>query len=421
MLPLLAPIIAQLVTLSLGDHTEARYVATKPSHAEGDTRPSAALGMAFRRGSLVLSYGPSFLYQPKIGDRPSSLTINHGASLGGSYVWRHTTLSLTESVSYGQHNPAAELLAGNRALTPTVAPYPPTTPPDVTPAPAPGGSLPDNGAMGTTGTGNAALARALPRVVRLVSFSTGVSVSHRPSAATSVAFNAGYSVSGGLDADSRKYYPTTRGPVFSGSVSRRLDLFDTVSTTGSAQYSIGYQSTRTWIFSASERFEHLFDRQTTGRVGAGVSTTRTSRTDGLIGYGIYPTFDAGIAHTVLLHAGNLGLSTGASSGPVLDPVKGQVDPRVSANASVGWSYRRLSLSTSASTTLSLVGGNGSGAFNNVSGATTTAYLIGGGMSVDGGVRYAWQSYGGQATVPFTWAAFVGLSIALALPLNGEGR
>ena len=110
-----------------------------------------------------------------------------------------------------------------------------------------------------------------------------------------------------------------------------------------------------------------------------------------------------------------------AAGVQLDPIRAQVDPHLGANMGAGWGRDRVSFSASAGTSLSLVGGSNSGTFNNANGSLGAAYRIGAALSTDCGVRGAYQSYGGQAVLPFTWAAFLGVTLGGSVPLNGVKR
>jgi hypothetical protein len=53
----------------------------------------------------------------------------------------------------------------------------------------------------------------------------------------------------------------------------------------------------------------------------------------------------------------------------------------------------------------------------VSGALTLGYLLGKAVSMDTGVRGAYQSFGGVTQIPFTYAAFVGLTVGAQIPMR----
>ena len=157
---------------------------------------------------------------------------------------------------------------------------------------ASGSSTGGASAGGTTSTSNPSQLHVLPNAIRLEAFTTSVAVAHRLSAATTLSGSAGYTVAGGADEAARVNYPLIVGPLFSVAVSDRLSRADQVATTVSAQYAVAPDS-KTWLTLAGEKCEHAFDQRTSGRVGAGLSVTRNSQSDGLIGYSIYPRSSSG--------------------------------------------------------------------------------------------------------------------------------
>ena len=138
MLSLLAPILAQLVTLSVGDRTEARYIAGDDTHFEGATRPLAGLAFGWKRAALTLVYAPSITVTP-LERTPRDVLFFQTAALVGSYHWRRTTLSVTEAVGYGQLSFRVQAFADPGA---NPVPVPATSGPVSVPAPVAGGPVP---------------------------------------------------------------------------------------------------------------------------------------------------------------------------------------------------------------------------------------------------------------------------------------
>jgi hypothetical protein len=425
MLPLLAPILAQLVTLSLGDRTEGRYVASDDKHFEAETRPSVGLTFVWPRVSLTLQYLP-FIVAPQIDTDPSYVLVFNTGVLAGAYRWRRTVLNIGESAGYGERNLTSDALGAARTPIATLGgPTTGPTQPGMMPGPTSGtttGTSPTP-SMPATSTPSTAQPRALSHAVLLQTFTTSVGITHRPSLATSVHFDASYVVQGGVGSAAQKDYPLVKGPVFNAAASDRLTGADRVTTSVSAQYAgsgqpnaFGIES-RTWLTAANERLDHAFDAHTVGRVGAGISVTRNSQSDGLIGYSIYPTFDVGLTQASRLGGGHLALSIGVYSSPALDPVNVVVDPRVGALTSAGWSRDRFYSALAAATALSLAGGHSEGALNSANGSFTTGYRLGAVVSVDGGVRATWQSYQGTTSLPLTWGAFIGINFVSSVLLD----
>jgi len=419
MIPLLAPVLAELVTLNLGDRTEARYVVSGTPHAEAETRPLAGLKFDFGRAVLTVTYAP-FIVAPKVDTDPSYLATYHTAALVALYQWRQTALGLSELGAYGERDLTADALGAAR--TPAIT----TTTPTQTGVGQPGTIASTPGSPLNTGTSTGTVSnlpanvqpRALPEVAHLQSFTTAASLTHRPSAATTLRADAGYTFAGGVGS-SRADFPATRGPSFGLSAAQRVNGADQFTSVVTAQYASGAIDTRTWLSQINERWEHTFhSKVTVFRFGSGLSLSRNTQQDGLITYGVYPTFEIGIVHAERLANGTLTLALGAFSSPAIDPVRALVDPRIGGTGSVAWTRDRFTISTFASTTLSLIHSSSEGAFNNAGGAALTSYRLGAGFSVDCGVRAAYQTFEGQAVVPLSYAAFAGITYGAHVPLNG---
>lgn len=417
MLPLLAPILAQLVTLNVGDRTEGRYIAPVDKHYEADTRPLVGLTFGLRHASLTLNYMP-YVVAPELDTNPRYTLTFHTLALTGVYQVRRTVVTVNETASYGERDLTADVLGAGRGLTAPTGTAP-TLPTSGNASGAAGGST--GGSMTPTGVGTGVQApsqlHVLPQAIRFEAFTTSVGVTHRPSPAIALATVAGYSLAGGADAAARVDYPLIVGPFFSVSASDRLTHADQVATTVSAQYA-GAPGSRTWLTLAGEKYEHAFGPRTAGRVGAGISITRNSQSDGLIGYSVYPTFDLAIGHSLDLAEGILTIGLTAFSSPALDPVRALVDPRLGGGANANWSRERFSLNASATTALSLLSQDSGGAFSSAYGVLAAAYRLGAGFSIECGLRSAWQSFEGQTVLPLTYAAFAAVAYGAQVPLNG---
>jgi hypothetical protein len=426
MSPLLAPVFAQLVTLGLSDRTEARYIVSEDDkRLEGSTSPAVGLSVAWRRVGVAAAYTPYVTVSP-LDSEPREVTLFHNAAAGVDYRYQfqRTTISFSESVSYGQHNYRAELL-GPRTAQPPTGPGGAASPP-ATPGGTPGGTGTNTGT--NTGTGNdpsapggtagetPSRATAREKTVRIGSSTTTIAMSRGLTRRTSLAASTSYVVTGGLDDSSRADYPIVHGPQGNVGVSHRLSRQDDASASLSTQYAFVHDGTRAWVTSASAGYTRSFTPRTSAHVDAGGSVAWTHQVDGTDAVSIYPGFGAGIGHTRRAGRGTLSLSADASAAPVLDMTNGTVDPRLGVGGAFGWTRRPITVSLSISSAVSL-DGDSEDAFNSIGANASIAYDIGAGFSADAGIRGAWQSFGGAEILPPTWAAFVGVSWAAPLPLN----
>ncbi|HYQ44923.1 MAG TPA: hypothetical protein VER11_23215 [Polyangiaceae bacterium] len=419
MSPLLGPILAQLVTLGVSDRSEARYIAAADSYAEVATYPRVGLDFGWKHTTLTLSYGPSITVSPIESEDPYVL-VYHSGVVSMSQRWKRTTFTLTESGSYGRVNLRAQALGDPTVAVPgapVATPAPGTAPPPVT-----GGAQPGTGGSAMPpATGNNALpSLALNRPLTFVSSTTAFNITENISAIFSLSGGVSYFISGTTDADPTLAYPTVRGPGAQIAGTYRLTHDDGVTTSVFAQFANTSNGNRAWLITANETWAHRFSRYTSGNLGAGLSLTRNSQPNGYEFYSLYPNFVVGITSGSRLGHTVLSYGAGANSSPFIDPFRGLVDPRVSTNAFAGLSKDKFSSSLTAGTGLQLVAGSQSNrGLNTITGAFTVSYRLGDAVSLDSGVRAAWQAFRGTTTYPISIAAFAGVSIALAVPLHGR--
>lgn len=409
MSPLLAPVLAQLVTLGLSDRTEARWIASEDDERlEASTSPAVTLGVAWPRFELTLGYAPYVTITP-LDREPREVLVFHGVSAGAQYrhQWRRTTLTLAETLTYGQHDFRAELLSSRGG-----APIPG--------APIGGGVLPPGGG-GMTGGGGEDLpeapARASDMTVHHGASTTSLSLSRGLSRRSTLDASAAYLIGGGLDEASRDAYPIVQGPQANVTIGYRLNRHDAFSGAFATQYAFGSgESGRSWISSVTAGWEHAFGPRTRSSLSAGVAGTWTEQRDGTATLSIYPTASAGIGYTTRMGRSRITASGTAATAPVLDLSTATVDPRLSVGGAFAWERDRTTVSATVASAVSLADDEQS-ALNSVVAGVGVAYDLGLGFSADAGMRGAWQTFGGETVLPPSWALFVGISWVAAVPLN----
>ena len=450
MSPLLGPILAQLVTLSVSDRTEARYVISdqqyqqqnangaKPAAAAAATTPRVLLNTTWRHASLVMGYGASITVAP-LEREDRDVLLFHFATLGGSYRWSRTTITFAETLGYGEVNYQVQALADPRTA-PTLNPNTATPSGGTTPTPPASGST--TGTTGGTGTPQAQLGTNpnLPPVTGAVKLGTSVSsvnFTHLLSAVSSLAGGVFYTVSGAVGDDPYHSYPTIRGPGAFLTAGYRPNRNDNFSTTANTQFatSVASKSTapnangapvvttnlggnRAWLLTANENWTHRFSKETSTRLGAGLSLIRNSQPDGLISYTISPNFVLGVTYTSLVgRKSTLTLGSNVTVAPYIDPVQARADPNLGANVFASFNQNRFSSTLTAGTQIALVPRDSTSTLNSMTSALTLAYALGVGLSLDGGMRAAWQSFSGSATIPPSVAAFAGFTVGAQIPLS----
>lgn len=426
MLPLLAPVFAQLITLGVHDRTEARYLHTDDQRYEASSDPGVSLSFAWPRYDFSLGYGVSLMLTP-LERKPRELLVNHHASFDTSYRFRHTVVSLGSGVSFGEVN------FQNQALQ-TAKPFDP----DDMSGEAPEGGEPTDpqpnqptqpaqpGAGQTPGAeaGQPLQSRIEDRTVRYGTWATTVNVAHQPSKQVTLGAFSSYTMAGSLDEGDRTDYPITRGwgAGATGSHTLALSARDALGTSVSVQQAWSSNGNRATSAVGHETWSHQFDKRLSGFFGAGVSVTRFSQDNGLVAISIFPDLALGFNYQRLLARGNLSLTLGAYSAPSLDPLRATVDPRLGGSAGIGWSRDRFSTGLSASSAISTAAEDAdAGAFDTYQASYVASYRVADWLGLDAGARFAKQKYQAVTTVPFSYAAFVGLTFGYEIALWGGRR
>lgn len=401
MSPLFAPVLAQLVTLGLGDRTEARLEFLEGERTTaGSNSPSALLSVQGRRVNFAVGYQPTFTLRP-LDSTPRELEIAHEgmADFGYAYPYRHTTFRFTERATVSQRNYRTDALA---PVLPVAGP--PDTEPDPDPGtePDPGAGDPEAPEADTT-----APQRAVDTMVRYGTLTTTLGMNHEASARTTYEASVSHHASMGLDRESRREFPLAFGESGFAGVSHQLTRRDRLSLQLNVAHATGAGDSFAWNAEGRGQWDHTLTRRTSTYLGAGVNTSYTLSQEGLGQISIFPTADAGIQHATTLARGVLGLSFSASTRPRLDFLRATVDPQLGASTAAAWARDRTTLSLAASTGISLRDDEDS--FNSATGNFTVFYTLDAGFMAEAGARAAWQTLGDRTLVPPVWALFIALS------------
>ncbi len=435
MSPLLAPILAQLLTISVGDRTEGRYQKVDDKRWELATTPGIGLGLQVRRYDFFVGYSPSLIVTP-LEKKPRDTLLFHDLGASGGYRWQRTSLRLGSTLRFGEVNFRSALLQ-NLAGSPTLLPPDGTggaTDPGLAPDPdavpdAPDVPTPGAGVGGGLPAGQSQRSY-LNRVVEHIESITTLSLSHTPTRRLSLGSYLSYGITGAMNEADRVEYPLTRGWTLGGSAyyTRPYGARDAFTTTALGQ--IGWSGGRDQVtlLQVDEAWRHSLRPETKTTLGVGLSVTRTATEDGLVAVSIFPTFVAGIDDTELLWGGQLYAALNTYSNPVLDQLRATVDPRIGASAYLSWSRGAFSASVTASGAISVApAGNDGGAADGYSGAATMSYEVTPGLTLDTGARGAAQRLPGTTAnpnddvdpfvVPPSWAVFAGVTVGHAFSLK----
>ena len=400
MSPLLAPLFAQLVSLQLADRTEGRYVSLNgDKRYEGATSPIVGLNVSTKRTGFQLIYSPSLVLTP-LDHEPRTLYLFHQVGASASYVVRRTTFTLTSTLGIGSLNLR---LLGVQGLQPPLTGGTPTT---------------------GTPTGQGGVFQNVPpsdQKVRFYLSTTSLSVGHRLTRRAQLTAIASSTTASGLDNASRRFYPTQQGWTLGGTATYTYPLskHDAVASNASLVKTWSSTANESAILNATLGYTHSFSPRTTGSASGGLSITRFSDRSGLAGFSVFPTATVAASHIQPIGRGGLSFAIGAYSSPALDPLRALVDPRVGVNASIGYTRKKLFVTTTGFAALSVApAGNNQGAVNAVQGEARAGYQMTKLASIDTGARITRQTYGGATIVPTSWAVFVGLTLGYTKILAG---
>jgi hypothetical protein len=461
---LLAPLLAQVLTLGVAERTDARYltpavrnVVPFAYHYEAAARPSARLQLTSKRFNLMLGYAASFttvgLESPQ-----RELVVYQAGFLTTSYQVRlsRTTLTLSNTASISLVDFTQQALSGSFGAVPGgnapggfgAQPVPGGAPA----APPPGGTTTNTPGTGTTnppttGTGGnpttppmsgnptgAPQAYGNPTdKVLYGSWAVNLTLAHPVNRRFTLMALAGYNMAGALnpgafDPSVRTYYQLTRGAIVGGAATYVYPLSgrDSLVTSVAVQQAWSSFSQATSA-QANESWVHRFNRRTISTLGAGVGVTRTPIFEEYHAYSVFPTFVASLSHENRIARGIFTSNIGAYSAPVLDPLRGTVDPRVGGMASVGWTRDRFFARLVGNAALSLAqrrtGGlaqTNAGALNAVSAASIVGYRLTKWLYADATAAVAQQTYyqaqNQTSSVPLVYAVMLGLTAGFVTPI-----
>ncbi|HEX6277343.1 MAG TPA: hypothetical protein VFZ53_30080 [Polyangiaceae bacterium] len=401
----LVPILAQVLSASVGDGLEGRYVNEEDEHyLEAENRAFAAVGLSFPWLTLGATYSPSVLLSP-LERSERELTVTHtvtGAVRSNQpfYETRRFVAAYDVSGTVIQENSQRELFGTQTAGlgdTPSSDPEP---------------AAPDSG--------SANQARAEDFTTRRAEAHGDLLFTERLGRTSTLTETAGYRVDSGLDDESRLLYPLIHGPRADvrliQAVSRRSTL--TTKVEGELGF-IPSTGGRAWFAEAEQSISHAFSRKTTGDAAAGVMYTRSETPGEAPSGGLGPTALLGLSYNTRAYDGTLTARFEVSYEPTLDRERLVFDPRAGMLGSVDWNNERLHLFALTSGTLS-ASPDDEGSLNGISGSTGADYSFGAGFYGHTGLRAAWQSFEGAEVVPETWVYYIGISwFAELLEPNGD--
>lgn len=423
---LLAPLLAQLVTVGVVDRTEARYYEPSPYRYEGATRPAVRLQLAWPRYNVTFGYGATLTLVP-LESKPRDLLVYQLASVSQAYTYKRTSVSLTTSGAWGEVNFRTQAL-GATAATRAPAPGPgegvtPATPTAPSPTPANPTTPTNPTGMSTVTPGGQLQRTVVEGPVRYGTLTNSLTVAQQITKPLRLAALGTHTIAGGLDEGARESYPYIRGTTvgLNGVYLYLLSTRDAFSTNVTLQHAWSTLGTRVTSLLATESWNHRFDKQTFGTLSAGMSASRTPFGD-YSAYSVFPTLGAFLNHSRKLARGTWVIAVGGYSAPSLDPLRATVDPRLGVYGNTGWARDRFSARLGASVAVSIAdSGNNAGAFNSTSANAGISYRLSKWVQADAGATVAEQAYQDQTTIPLSYVAFLGVTFGYEAPIAGRKR
>jgi hypothetical protein len=266
--------------------------------------------------------------------------------------------------------------------------------------------------------------RTVNRAVHYGTSTTTLQLTHLVSRQLTLGASGAYTAAGGLDDSARVDYPVIRG-VTAGVQATHVWQFtgiDSFLLDATGQHAWSSNGNLVTSVLASDNWRHAFDKHTGSIGGVGISIVRFARFDGLVAYSIFPTFQAGVAHTRPVAHGNLNLQLLAFSRPALDPLRATIDPRLGGSLTAGWTGKHFSTSVTGDAAISVAPSvNNTGAFDAFRGTFLLAYRFNDYFMADTGMRFAQQAFQNTNTIPFNYTAFAALSFNYLESLSGRKK
>jgi hypothetical protein len=407
---LLLPILAQALTLSAGDTSEARIRSDDTGqHVDLVTTGNLALSLGLKRTTWTLSYSPS-VTQLGLGESSSLLVLFNAGNLNINLrLSSRTTLNFSESASYGLQNLRALAVSapqtnfGNTTGSPadTNPPQPGST------GPASGGSSSSTGTAGTP-----VLAAPEYATIKYGSFSSTIGLAHILDHNWMTGAIASYSDSGGLDAHSETIIP--RAHTYSGraTLSRVLGPRDQATTLALANYTLTEPTAEAFFTSLSISWAHRINNLTSSSLSIGEAYSNSTALNGAHSAAVLPIAGA----TLLLNkvgslaGGRLSATAETSVAPMVDRLTGSAIQMLNSTVGVIWNKRRFTLQSGVFGA-TVIGNQSQAAVVSTYGAVESAsyQLDRRHWTVTAGSRQALQRFANSQQTLTLWSAFASIT------------
>lgn len=400
MLPLLLPILAHALTVTVGDTTEAHYRSddTGP-HFDLITTGRMALNLGLSRANWTLFYSPS-VTQLGLGSADSSLILYNAGGLNLNLrLSPLTTISFSELAGYGTQNIRALAVAAPQPNAATTTVQPGTT-----------GAGQDSPNLGAAPP--AVLATRNNATIGYGTLSSVIGITRVLDQRWATRWSAGYSISGGVDSLSETAMPRIRTYSSSLSLSRLMSPRDQAVSLASTSYTLTEPNAEAVLATLSVGWIHRFSTRSNVSFMGGEAYATSTAIDGSHSTEFFP-----VASIVLTTSkarsfagGRLSAMVASSVSPVVDRFSGSAVPMLTNTVSSNWNRRRLSLQ---------IAGMGASAIGHQrQSVITTNYALSESVSyqldrrhwtVTAGSRQALQRFADSQRLPLFWTTFISLT------------
>ncbi len=407
---LFLPILAQALSVSLGDTSEARVRSDEiGQHFDLVTTGRVALNLGLKRSRWTLYYSPS-ISQLNAGESDSALILYNMGGLGATLrLSPRTTVDFVETAGYGTENLRALAVAAPQANSGAT-----TGTPGSANSAQPGTTGPTAGETGsnTGALGTPVLAAPAYATIKFGSVSSGAGVTQILDRKWAARMFASYTVVGGLDSYSESIIPRQSTYLGNTALSRLLGPRDQVVGTVLANYTLTEPTAVAFLSTITIAWNHRIDEWSTMSLLAGDAYTDSTGLDGTHYSGFLPV--AGVTLTLTkarpLAGGRLSATFASKVAPMIDRLSGSVVQVLTTSAGASWTRRRLTLQMM---------GIGATAIGNQSQAVVTSNygvtesatyrLDRRHWTVMAGSRQAYQRFSNATEPPLLWGAFISIS------------
>jgi len=399
----LITVLAQALSLTAGDYSEARFRSDgSGQYVDLVTTPRVALSLDFRRTSWTLYYAPT-LTDLGVGSTYSTTLLIHAGGLGVQLkVTPRTSLTWSELATYGTQNFRAQSVGALGA--------------NGTPVGAIGGQ-PNSTASTTSGqsNGNASTVLAVPgnTDIKYGGLMSTLAMDHLIHPDWTLNSYVGYIIQGQLNSTVPVVIPRMQTYFGSVGLAHSFSKRNRLTLSESARYALLEPNSASYIATTNVSWNHVYNPNVVSN--AFVSESYVNSIDILGRHSRTVLAGAGaslmLTDTVRPMSSQLTATITLSVMPFIDPQSGGINEMANGAIGTTWTRRRLSLQFSGFFAQSLT------SYGDV--AVTTVYGLNEGIGyqldkrhhwqLTAGVREAFQKFPIGPQMPVMWGAFVGLA------------